>query len=98
MNIDKTLAMTFLENQGEEIHLSESIFERSNCSSFLGIFFAKHLTFPFRIAEVVEKLSKQYSVKSRSRHYVTKPVLLQYYNTFIIPVIENGLSIYDCIP
>ena len=36
LNIDKTQAITFCKNQGEEIHLTDSIIALSNCVKCLG--------------------------------------------------------------
>ena len=77
--IDKIGAITF-SNQGGQIQISDFSIEGNICVRSFGIFFDYHLIF-FHIAEVVEKLSKHSSVKSRVRHYVEKRSLLQWYNT-----------------
>ena len=73
-----------------------SIIEQSNYVKYVGILIGKYLNFNFHIAEELKNLSKHYSVKSRLRHFLKKPVLLQYYNTYIKSVIGYGLVIYVC--
>ena len=96
VKIDETQATTCLKNQVEEIHLSDSITERCNCVKYLGSLIDKHWNFHHHFAEVVKKLLKRSSVISRLRHYVKKPVLLQYYNTYIKTETGYGLLIYGC--
>ena len=94
--IDRTQAITFLKNQGEEFHLSDSSIALSNCVKSLGFLNDSHLILSFHIAEVVKRLSKHYSVISRFSHYVRKPVLLQYYITYIKPLVGCGLLALGC--
>ena len=45
LNVNKTQAITFLKNEGNEVQLSDTIIERSSCVKFLGISFGKHRNF-----------------------------------------------------
>ena len=45
------------------------------------------------MAEIAEKLSKDYSKISRLGHIVENPLLLRYYITYVKPVIGYGLLI-----
>ena len=94
LQIDKIQAKPLLKNQGEEIHLSDSIIKRSDRVKYFGILIDELSNFTCLFAEVVENLSKQYSVKSQGKHYVEKRVLLQYYITFMKPVTGYGFLIY----
>ena len=62
----------------------------------LGIHIDTKLSFHFHIKHVVKKLSKQLSVITRLRHYVPTGTLLQYYQTFMEPIITYGLLVYGC--
>ena len=65
LNIYESQAKTFLKKHGKEIHLSSSIFERSNFENCRGNSFNYYINSNFLIAEVVKRLSKHFSILSR---------------------------------
>ena len=72
-------------NQGSDIHLSDSILERSTSVKYLGIIIGKHLNYNFHIAQVGKNLSIQFWEITRIRHYVRETrasgVLYYFYKT-----------------
>ena len=65
-------------------------------AKYLGIHIDPKLSFISHIKQVVKKLSKQLSVLARLRHYVPRWPSLKCYQTYIEPIITNGLLVYGC--
>ena len=64
LRIEKTQAINVFKNQGEKLHLSDSIIGRNNCVNYLGVLFDEQINFSYHIAEVVAKISQFFSVTS----------------------------------
>ena len=66
----------------------------SNTVKYLGITVDRNLNFKEHIKDLLFKLGKHLGIISKIRHFVSKYVLLKYYNFHVKPVLQYGLLIY----
>ena len=63
---------------------------------YLGIIIDEKLKFAPHVDKVVKKISSHAAVMLRMRKVMHRKHLLQYYNSYIKPIIQYGILIYGC--
>ena len=94
LNIPKTQMLHF--NHTSNVQFMGVNLVNDESAKYLRIQIDTKLLFYSHIKHVVKNLTKQLSLKARLRHYVPRGTLLKYYQTYIEPLITNGLLVYGC--
>ena len=87
LNLDKTLCMPFKrKNTNQGFSLGTQMIQMSNTVNYLGIKVDRNLNFKEHIKYLLRKSGKHLGIISKMRHFVSKYVLLKYYNFYVKPV------------
>ena len=94
LNIPKTQMLQF--NHTSNVQFMGVNLVNDESAKYLGLHTKTELSLRSNIKHVVKKLSKQLSLTARLRHYVPRGTLLEYYQTYIEPIITYGLLVFGC--
>ena len=95
-NIPKTELVHFLNCKDESIVLKNTEITCTEYVIYLGILLDNNITYGFHVKRVLKKLAKHVSIINRLRHFTSSSVVIQYYKTYMKPIIRYGLLIYGC--
>ena len=82
------------KNRHHEFVIGTESIQVSDSVKYLGIWVDRNLKFGEHAQYLIKKLGKHLGIVSRLRHFVSKNVLLKYYNFYVKPVLQYGLLVY----
>ena len=95
LNVPKSHCMPFKKkNRKQEFAMGSELLQISDIVKYLEILIDRNLKFQEHIEYLLKKLGKHIGVISRLRHFVSRSVLLKYYNFYVKPVLQYNILIY----
>ena len=68
----------------------------SNCAKYLGLLFEPNLNWSSHISAIAKKLNFKYVILKSLSSYCSKSLLRKYYNCYVQPRIDYGISVWGC--
>ena len=97
LNLAKTVQMNIKSSASHStLFLNSLPVEIKLACKLLGVYVDNKLSFLSHVDNVKMRLGKQSGILSKLRHFVPRSQLIQYYNFFVQPIIQNGLVVYGC--
>ena len=98
MNVAKCHFMVFhrsrIKINNQNILLDDSQLEQINFTKFLGVIIDDKLNFINHIAYIKNKISKGLGIIIKARKYLSKKILINLYNTFVLPYLIYCVEIW----
>ena len=76
--------------------LDEMEIQECETLKYLGVYIDKELKFLDHIDSLKKKLSKAVGIASQLWYFVSRDVLLKYYNFYVKPILQYGILVYGC--
>ena len=98
LSLDKTVQMgfTLAANASDSFCFNSSEIKKEPVCKYLGILFDFKLSFGSHVEEVKRKLCKQCGIIAKLRHFVSRKLLIQFYESKVRPTVQYGVLVYGC--
>ena len=96
LNVGKTKCVSFKVKSPQNLFLDEMKFQECKTMKYLGVHIDNELKFLDHIDSLKKKLSKAVGIASQLRYFVSRDVLLKYYNFYVKPILQSGILVYGC--
>ena len=96
LNVGKTKCVSFKVKSPQNLFLDEMKIQECKTMKYLGVHIDNELKFLDHIDSLKKKLSKAVGIASQLRYFVSRDVLLKYYNFYVKPILQYGILVYGC--
>ena len=96
LNVGKTKWVSLKVKSPQNLFLDEMKIQECKTMKYLGVHIDNELKFLDHIDSLKKKLSKAVGIASQLRYFVSRDVLLKYYNFYVKPILQYGILVYGC--